>query len=35
LLKKDIGIASISRILGVHRLTVDAYVKRKGLRSDL
>ena len=35
LLKKNIGIASISRILGVHRLTVDAYVKRKGLRSDL
>ena len=35
LLKKNIGIASIARILGVNRLTVDTYVKRFKLRESL
>ncbi len=33
LLDKNISVAAISRILGVHRLTVDAFVKTRNLKS--
>ncbi len=33
LLQKKVSITTIGRILGVHRLTVDRFVKNKGLRN--
>ena len=35
LLKKDIPITAIGRILGVHRLTVDAFIKKHKLNKNL
>lgn len=34
LLRKNISVSAIGRILGVHRLTVDSFIKTRKLRSD-
>ncbi|ACN18031.1 DNA-invertase (plasmid) [Desulforapulum autotrophicum HRM2] len=35
LLRKKVSVSAIGRILGVHRLTVDNFIKTRGLREDI
>ena len=35
LLRKKVSVSAIGRILGVHRLTVDNFIKTRKLRDDV